>query len=338
MGGGVSRATSLTDNLVDIAVNATTSVDMNAFANLNARNNISIKNCHHIRITDVNQTISGLIDFGAFQQAVQATSQSVNMDQVLRQQQEMIAQSVNLSAQEMETATHNLTMINQTVRNAVSSSCTTSTNLTNNIDFEYCSDVDATMLRQENAAKVIQNCVMSSVQSSEQYTQLKQLLDQKSKMTVENSLNAFVMIIIAVAVLVVAVLGSISYFGASTFKQLLSWRVLIAVLFICCIAGAGFLIWYFLIKPKDKDKPASSGTPPGTPPGTASGTAPGTPPGTPSRTPPRTPTGAPPRTPTGTPIGTPPRTPPGTPIGTPTGTPIGTPTGTPIGTPTGTLP
>ena len=255
---GGSQSSSLTDNVVDIAVNAATTVDMSAFANLNARNDISIRGCHNVTIRDVNQKISGMIDFRAYQQAVQSTSQSLNLDQVIKQQQEMIAQSISLTTQQMDTVTHNLTRINQTIQNAASQSCSTNTNLTNNITFEYCSNIDATLLRQENAATVIQNCVMQAVQSSEQYTALKQLLDQKSSMKVENTFATFLYILIAIAVIIVLVIVGIPLFGVATFqatlKAIVSWRMLVILLVIAVIVGTIFLVRYFLRKRESRKK------------------------------------------------------------------------------------
>jgi len=205
---GQTSSSSLTDNVIDLAVTSVTAVDFSAFANLTAVNNISVKGCSNVNITDINQTLSGMIDFKAYQEAVQTTSQRVDMDQLIKQQQDMIAQSVSLTSQEMSTALHNLTKINQQIQSTVVNQCATNTTLLNNIDFESCTNANITRVNQTNAAQVMQNCIMRSVQNSESYTALKQILDQKSSLVVKDSLMSLAFILLAIgAILLIIFLG-----------------------------------------------------------------------------------------------------------------------------------
>jgi uncharacterized protein (DUF2344 family) len=254
---GQTNSSSLTDNVIDLAVSSVTAVDFSAFANLTAINNLSIKGCSNVNITDVNQTLSGMIDFKAYQEAVQTTSQRVDLDQLIKQQQEMIAQSVSLTSQEMQTALHNLTKINQQIQSTVVSQCATNTTLLNNIELESCTNNNITRINQTNAAQVMQNCIMQAVQNSESYTSLKQILDQKSSIVVKDSLMSLFYIFIAIGVILLILFLGPGLAMGSVVKGLSQGPMKLMMVYVALVVVLLLTHWYMHAECSRQLKPLS---------------------------------------------------------------------------------
>lgn len=190
----------------DLLIESVTTTAFTSAQTFSGLNSINIKGCKNVDLSDIIQSTEAFVNLESIQKATQAATQKVNLEQIVQQQADLIAQSISLSKVEMKSVSENLLKLNQSALTAISASCTQNSLAVNAVNLEDCEFIRMKLVKQTNVIKSIANCVQDAVQSSEQFTELKQLMDQKTKVEVKDSFKSIALIIFAIAAVLLVVL------------------------------------------------------------------------------------------------------------------------------------